>query len=127
MEKPTKKKRVTKNLGSGQAHIKSTFNNCLVSITDLAGNVVSSCSSGALKFKGARKDTPYAAQLVAETAGKKAFDMGIKSVAVFIKGAGSGGEAAIRALTNVGLEITSIKDVSGIPFNGCRPSKPRRI
>jgi len=127
MEKPTKKKRATKNLGLGQAHIKSTFNNCLVSITDQAGNVIASCSSGALKFKGARKDTPYAAQLVSETAGKKAVDLGLKQVAVFVKGAGSGCEAAIRALTNVGLEIISIKDVSGIPFNGCRPSKPRRI
>lgn len=127
MEKPTKKKRATKNLGTGAVHIKSTFNNNLVTITDQAGNVVAWCSSGSLKFRGSRKDTPYAAQLVAETAGKKAKDMGLNQVAVYVKGAGSGREAAIRALTNVGLEVTSIKDVSGIPFNGCRPSKPRRI
>ena len=127
MEKPSKKTRETKNLGVGAAHIKSTFNNNLVTITDQAGNVVAWSSSGSLKFRGARKDTPYAAQLVAEAAGKKAKDMGINQVAVYVKGAGSGREAAIRALTNVGLEVLSIKDVSGIPFNGCRPSKPRRI
>lgn len=126
MEKPTKKKRATRNLGVGQVHIKSTFNNNMVTITDQEGNVISWCSSGTLKFRNSRKDTPYAAQLVAETAGKKAKDMGLNQVAVFVKGAGTGREAAIRALTNVGLEVTSIKDVSGIPFNGCRPSKPRR-
>ena len=120
MEKSTKKKRVTKNLGSGQVHIKSSFNNLLVTITDQAGKVVAWSSSGSLKFRNSRKDTPYAAQLVAETVGKKAKDMGINQVAVFVKGAGSG------ALQNVGLEVTSIKDVSGIPFNGCRPSKARR-
>ena len=114
-------------MGTGAVHIKSTFNNILVTITDQAGNVVAWCSSGALKFRGSRKDTPYAAQLVSETAGKKAKDMGLNQVAVYVKGAGSGREAAIRALANVGLEVTSIKDVSGIPFNGCRPSKPRRI
>ena len=122
-----KKKRVTKNLGTGQVHIKSTFNNNLVTITDQAGNVIASCSSGALNFRNSRKDTPYAAQLVAETAGKKAKDMGLNQVAVFVKGVGTGREAAIRALQNVGLEVTSIKDVSGIPFNGCRPTKRRRI
>ena len=126
MEKSNKKKRVTKNLGTGQVHIKSSFNNNLVTITDQAGNVVAWSSSGSLKFRNSRKDTPYAAQLVAETAGKKAKDMGINQVAVFVKGAGSGREAAIRALQNVGLEVTSIKDVSGIPFNGCRSSKARR-
>ena len=125
--KTVKKKRVTRNLGAGQVHIKSTFNNNLVTITDQAGNVISSCSSGALNFRGGRKDTPYAAQMVAETAGKKAKDMGLTQVAVFVKGAGTGREAAIRALQTVGLEVTSIKDVSGIPFNGCRPTKMRRI
>ncbi len=123
----TKKKRATKNLGTGAVHIKSSFNNNLVTVTDQAGNVISWCSSGVLKFRGNKKDTPYAAQLVAETAGKKAKEMGLNQVAVYVKGAGSGREAAIRALTNVGLELTSIKDVSGIPFNGCRPSKKRRI
>ncbi|MCL2539998.1 MAG: 30S ribosomal protein S11 [Firmicutes bacterium] len=122
-----KKKRATKNLGSGQVHIQSTFNNNLVTITDQGGNVISWCSSGVLKFRGSRKDTPFAAQQVAETAGKKAVDMGLKSVQVFVKGAGAGREAAIRALANVGLEVTSIKDVSSIPYNGCRPSKARRI
>lgn len=125
--KATKKKRSTKNLGTGAVHIKSTFNNNLVTITDQAGNVVAWSSSGSLNFRGAKKDTPYAAQMVAETAGKKAKDMGINQVAVFVKGAGSGREAAIRALQNVGIEVTSIKDVSGIPFNGCRPSKARRV
>ena len=122
-----RKKRTTKNLGTGAAHIKSSFNNLLVTFTDVAGNVVAWSSSGSLGFRNSRKDTPYAAQQVAETAGKKAKDMGINQVAVYVKGAGSGREAAIRALQNVGIEVTSIKDVSGIPFNGCRPSKARRI
>lgn len=122
-----KKKRVARNLASGAVHIKSSFNNNVVTITDANGDVISWCSSGALNFRGNKKDTPYAAQLVAETAGKKAKDMGLTQVAVYVKGAGAGREAAIRALQNVGLEVTSIKDVSGIPFNGCRPSKKRRI
>ena len=125
--KGAKKKRATKNIGMGQVHIQSTFNNNLVTITDQAGNVISNCSSGKLKFRGSRKDTPFAAQQVAETAAKKAIEMGLTSVHVFVKGAGAGREAAIRALGGVGLEVLSIKDVSGIPFNGCRPSKKRRI
>lgn len=122
-----KKKRVARNLATGAVHIKSSFNNNMVTITDANGDVISWCSSGSLNFRGNKKDTPYAAQLVAETAGKKAKDMGLCQVAVYVKGAGAGREAAIRALQNTGLEVTSIKDVSGIPFNGCRPSKKRRI
>ena len=122
-----KKRRNTKNIGVGQVHIKSTFNNSRVTITDGAGNVIADCTSGRLGFRNSRKDTPYAAQSVAETAGKKAHDMGLSQADVFVKGAGTGREAAIRALQNVGIEILSIKDVSGIPFNGCRPSKKRRV
>lgn len=122
-----KKRRSTKNIGVGQVHIKSTFNNNRVTITDGAGNVIADCTSGRLGFRNSRKDTPYAAQTVAETAGKKAHDLGLSQANVFVKGAGTGREAAIRALQNVGIEILSIKDVSGIPFNGCRPSKKRRI
>ena len=125
--KGAKKKRSTKNIGMGQVHIQSTFNNILISITDEKGNVVSSSSSGKLKFRNSRKDTPFAAQQVAEDAAKKAMGMGLSSVHVFVKGAGTGREAAIRALGAVGLEVLSIKDVSGIPFNGCRPSKARRL
>ncbi len=122
-----KKRRNTKNIGVGQVHIKSTFNNSRVTITDGSGNVIADCTSGRLGFRNSRKDTPYAAQSVAETAGKKAHDMGLSQADVFVKGAGTGREAAIRALQNVGIEILSIKDVSGIPFNGCRPSKKRRV
>ncbi len=122
-----KKKRTARSLSNGAVYIKSSFNNNMVTITDAKGDVISWCSSGALKFRGNKKDTPYAAQLVAETAGKKAKDMGLNQVAVYVKGAGAGREAAIRALANTGLEVTSIKDVSGIPFNGCRPSKRRRV
>ena len=125
--KTTKKRKSTRNLDKGQVHIKSTFNNTIVTCTDEQGNVISWASSGKLGFRANKKDTPYAAQLVAETAGKKAKEMGLNQVAVYVKGAGSGREAAIRALQNTGLEVTSIKDVSGIPFNGCRPSKKRRI
>jgi len=121
------KKKKTRNLGTGTVHIKSSFNNNMVTITDANGEVLTWCSSGALNFRGNKKDTPYTAQLVAETAGKKAKEMGLNQVSVEVKGAGSGREAAIRALQNTGLEVTSIKDVSGIPFNGCRPSKKRRI
>ena len=125
--KTTKKKRTTKNLGTGAVHIKSTFNNNLVTITDQAGNVVAWSSSGSLNFRGAKKDTPFAAQSAAETAGKKAKDMGINQVAVYVKGAGSGREAAIRALEATGLSVTMIKDVTPIPHNGCRPPKRRRV
>ncbi|MFA6666902.1 MAG: 30S ribosomal protein S11 [Bacilli bacterium] len=121
------KKRANKNLDHGQVHIKSTFNNTIVTVTDEKGNVVAWSSSGSLGFRASKKDTPYASALVAETAGKKAAALGLKSVDVYVKGAGRGREAAIRALTNAELEVTSIKDVSSITFNGCRPPKARRI
>lgn len=112
---------------NGMAFIKATFNNVLVSVTDANGNVLSWSSSGKEGFKGSRKNTPYAAQLSAETAAKAAHDMGLRKVEVFVKGPGSGREAAIRALATSGLEVTSIKDRTPIPHNGCRPPKRRRV
>jgi small subunit ribosomal protein S11 len=109
------------------AHIQSTFNNTIVSITDKAGAVIAQCSSGQVGFKGSRKSTPFAAQMAAEAAGKKALDAGMKEIEVYIKGPGSGREAAIRSLQAIGLEITIIKDVTPIPHNGCRPPKRRRV
>ena len=120
-------KRNRKNIEKGSAHIHSSFNNTIVSITDTAGNTISWCSSGALGFKGSRKSTPYAAGEVAVTAAKKAMEHGLKTVEVFVKGPGSGREAAIRSLQTAGLEISSIKDVTPIPHNGCRPPKRRRV
>ena len=120
-------KRNRKNIEKGSAHIRSSFNNTIVSITDMAGNTISWCSSGALGFKGSRKSTPFAAQEVAETAAKKAMEHGMKIVEVFVKGPGSGRESAIRSLQSAGLEISSIKDVTPIPHNGCRPPKRRRV
>ena len=125
--KVVKKRKSTKNFVKGQVHIKSTFNNMLVTITDEKGETISWSSSGSLGFRNSKKDTPYAAALVAEAAAKKAREQGLRSVDVFVKGAGRGREAAIRALGNAELEVTSIKDVSSIPFNGCRPPKKRRI
>lgn len=125
--KNTKKRKSTRNLDKGQVHIKSTFNNCIVTCTDEQGNVISWASSGQLGFRANKKDTPYASALVAETAGKAARAQGLRTVDVFVKGAGRGREAAIRALANAELIVTSIKDVSSIPFNGCRPPKARRI
>ena len=120
-------KRNRKNIEKGSAHIRSSFNNTIVSITDMAGNTISWCSSGALGFKGSRKSTPFAAQEVAETAAKKAMEHGMKIVEVFVKGPGAGREAAIRSLQTAGLEISSIKDETPIPHNGCRPPKrPRK-
>ena len=116
-----------KNIAVGQAHIKSTFNNTIISITDPQGNVISWQSGGTVGFKGSRKSTPFAAQLAAETAAKLAVDQGLKSVEVFVKGPGQGRESAIRALQTAGLEITLIKDVTPIPHNGCRPPKRRRV
>ena len=112
---------------AGVAHIKSTFNNTLVTISDLNGNVISWASSGGLGFRGSRKSTPFAAQMAAETATKAAMDHGMKTVEVLVKGPGSGREAAIRALQSTGLEVNSIKDVTPIPHNGCRPPKRRRV
>lgn len=121
------KKKVSKNVVAGVAHIKSTFNNTLVTISDLNGNVISWASSGGLGFRGSRKSTPFAVQMAAETATKAAMDHGMKTVEVLVKGPGSGREAAIRALQSTGLEVNSIKDVTPIPHNGCRPPKRRRV
>ena len=123
----TGKKRERKNIEKGAAHIRSTFNNTLVTITDLAGNAISWASAGGLGFRGSRKSTPYAAQMAAETAAKAAMEHGLKSVEVYVKGPGSGREAAIRALQAAGLEVTLIKDVTPVPHNGCRPPKRRRV
>ena len=120
-------KRNRKNIERGAAHIHSSFNNTIVSVTDVAGNVIAWGSAGGLGFKGSRKSTPFAAGEVAETAAKKAMEHGLKTVDVFVKGPGSGREAAIRALQTAGLEISSIKDVTPIPHNGCRPPKRRRV
>ncbi len=116
-----------KNIDRGQAHISSTFNNTMVTLTDLQGNVLSWASAGQLGFRGSRKSTPFAAQEAAETAAKKAMEHGLKSVEVFVKGPGSGREAAIRSLQATGLEVNMIKDVTPIPHNGCRPPKRRRV
>ena len=126
-KKVMKKRRERKNIEKGTAHISSTFNNTIITITDMAGNAVSWASAGELGFKGSRKSTPFAAQTAAETAGKLAVDHGMKTVEVYVKGHGSGREAAIRALQTVGLDITLIKDVTPIPHNGCRPPKRRRV
>lgn len=122
-----RKKRERKNVERGQAHIQATFNNTIVTLTDNDGNALAWSSAGSLGFKGSRKSTPYAAQMAAEAASKSAMEHGLKSVQVFVKGPGSGREAAIRALQATGLEITSIADVTPIPHNGCRPPKRRRV
>ena len=116
-----------KNVAHGHAHIKSTFNNTIISITDPSGNVISSASSGQVGFKGSRKSTPFAAQLAAEDAAKKAMEHGLRNVTVFIKGPGAGRESALRALNTVGLKINLIRDVTPVPHNGCRPRKRRRV
>jgi len=121
------KKRVTKNIDKGQVHILSSFNNTLVTVTDEKGNAISASSAGALGFRGSRKSTPYAAQQASERAARAAAEQGIKSVDVFVKGPGSGRESAVRALENARIQVTSITDVSGIPHNGCRPPKRRRV
>ena len=123
----TKKRRERKNIEKGAAHIRSTFNNTLVTITDLAGNAVSWASAGGLGFRGSKKSTPFAAQMAAETAAKAAMEHGMKTVEVYVKGPGAGREAAIRALQATGLDVTLIKDVTPIPHNGCRPPKRRRV
>ena len=120
-------RRDRKNIDRGAAHIHSSFNNTIVTITDVAGNAISWGSAGGLGFKGSKKSTPFAAGEVAETAAKKAMEHGLKTVEVYVKGPGSGREAAIRALQTAGLEISSIKDVTPIPHNGCRPPKRRRV
>jgi small subunit ribosomal protein S11 len=123
----TRRKKERKNIEKGQAHIHSSFNNTIVTITDVKGNVLSWASSGGLGFKGSRKSTPFASQLAAETAAKASMEHGLKSVEVFVKGPGAGREAAIRALQTAGLEISVIKDITPIPHNGCRPPKRRRV
>ena len=127
-KKVTKKRRERKNVEKGVAHIRSTFNNTIVTISDMQGNAIAWGTSGEMGFKGSKKSTPYAAQTAAETAAKAAIEAcGLKSVEVYVKGPGSGREAAIRALQAVGLEVTMIKDVTPIPHNGCRPPKRRRV
>lgn len=121
------RRREKKNIEKGAAHIQSTFNNTIVTITDVKGNAISWASAGGLGFRGSRKSTPFAAQTAAETAAKAAMEHGLKSVEVFVKGPGSGREAAIRALQATGLEVNMIKDVTPIPHNGCRPPKRRRV
>ena len=123
----TRRRREKKNIERGAVHISSTFNNTIVTITDVNGNAISWASSGGLGFRGSRKSTPYAAQTAAETAAKAAMEHGLKSVEVFVKGPDSGREAAIRALQTAGLEVSMIKDVTPIPHNGCRPPKRRRV
>ena len=122
-----RKKKERKNIERGQAHIQASFNNTLVTVTDQSGNAISWSSAGALGFKGSRKSTPFAAQMAAEAAAKAAVEQGLKNVEVYVKGPGSGREAAIRALQTAGLEITMIKDITPIPHNGCRPPKRRRV
>lgn len=112
---------------NGVAHIKATFNNVIVTLTDLYGNTISWASSGRMGFKGSKKSTPFAAQTAAEAAAKEAFDLGLRKVEVFIKGVGSGRDAAVRSLNTNGLDITSIKDITPLPHNGCRPPKRRRV
>ena len=123
--RPRKKER--KNVTYGVAHIKSSFNNTIVSITDQEGNVISWASAGNVGFKGSRKSTPYAAQQAAETAARRAMEHGMRKVDVVVKGPGSGRETAIRSIQNVGIEVVGIKDVTPIPHNGCRPPKRRRV
>ncbi len=123
----TRKRRERKNIEKGAVHIRSSFNNTMVTVTDTNGNALSWASSGGLGFRGSRKSTPFAAQTAAETAAKAAMEHGLKSVEVYVKGPGAGREAAIRALQAVGLEVTLIKDVTPIPHNGCRPPKRRRV
>ena len=123
----SRKRRVKKNVERGQAHINSTFNNTMVTITDMQGNALSWASAGQLGFRGSRKSTPFAAQEAAQTAAEKAKEHGLKSVEVYVKGPGSGRESAIRSLQAAGLEVTMIKDVTPIPHNGCRPPKRRRV
>jgi len=123
----TRKKKERKNIERGAAHIRSTFNNTIVTITDTAGNTLSWASAGGLGFRGSRKNTPFAAQMAAEAAAKAAMEHGLKTVEVYVKGPGAGREAAIRALQAAGLDVSLIKDVTPIPHNGCRPPKRRRV
>ena len=127
VKKVTRKRKERKNIERGAAHIRSTFNNTIVTMTDVNGNALSWASAGGLGFRGSKKSTPFAAQMAAETAAKAAMEHGLKSVEVFVKGPGAGREAAIRALQAAGLEVSMIKDVTPIHHNGCRPPKRRRV
>lgn len=127
VKKGVRKRKEKKNVPNGVVHIQSTFNNTVITITDPQGNTVAWSSSGVQGFKGSRKSTPFAAQLAAEDAGKKAMDHGMRTVEVEVKGPGSGREAALRALGNVGFNVTVIRDVTPVPHNGCRPPKRRRV
>ena len=129
MAKPRKhsRKRIKKNIPNGIAHVKSTFNNTIITITDMLGNTVSWASSGKVGFKGSRKSTPFAAQIAAQDAAKAAMDHGMKTVVIQVKGPGGGRESAIRAISGSGLKVTVIRDVTAIPHNGCRPRKKRRV
>ncbi|MCH5165371.1 MAG: 30S ribosomal protein S11 [Clostridiales bacterium] len=127
VKKTSTKRKITKNIDKGCVHIHASFNNTIVTVTDEQGNAIAACSAGALKFRGSRKSTPYAAQMAAEEAARRAMEHGLRSVKVFVKGPGSGRESAIRAMEVVGLQVTEINDVSPIPHNGCRPPKRRRV
>jgi small subunit ribosomal protein S11 len=128
MPKKTRtKKKEKKNISNGVVHIQSTFNNTIITITDNAGNVISWSSSGIMGFKGSRKSTPFAAQMTAEDAAKKAIEHGLRNVEVYVKGPGAGRESALRSLQAIGFNVTMIKDVTPIPHNGCRPPKRRRV
>ena len=126
-KKTTKKRKITTNVDKGIVHVQSSFNNTIVTITDVQGNALSACSAGALGYRGNRKSTPFAAGQAAEKAAKAAKEYGLKSVEVYVKGPGNGRESAIRSIANEGLEVTLIRDVSPIPHNGCRPPKARRV
>jgi small subunit ribosomal protein S11 len=127
MVKKTGKKKVKKNVQSGMVHIQATFNNTIITFTDVSGNALSWASAGQQGFKGSRKSTPFAAQVAAEEAAKKAMDHGVRSVAVYVKGPGGGRESALRAIQGAGIRVTLIRDVTPIPHNGCRPPKRRRV
>mgnify|MGYP001628294503 FL=1 len=126
-EKTKAKKRVVKVEAVGQAHIKASFNNIIISITNNSGQVISWASAGKMGFRGSKKNTPYAAQMAAQNCGQVAYDLGLRKIEVFVKGPGSGRESAIRTLQNVGLDVTTITDVTPLPHNGCRPPKRRRV
>ncbi|MCC5939868.1 MULTISPECIES: 30S ribosomal protein S11 [Lunatimonas] len=126
-EKAKAKKRVVKVEAVGQAHIKASFNNIIISITNNSGQVISWASAGKMGFRGSKKNTPYAAQMAAQNCGQVAYDLGLRKIEVFVKGPGAGRESAIRTLQNVGLDVTTITDVTPLPHNGCRPPKRRRV
>lgn len=126
-KKDKSKKRVVNVESSGQAHIKATFNNIIISMTNNQGQVISWASAGKMGFRGSKKNTPYAGQVAAQDCGQKAYDQGLRKVEVFVKGPGAGRESAIRAIQNIGIEVSAIKDVTPLPHNGCRPPKRRRV